>query len=157
MLRSAFFKLHTAISPLQNALIIRSHHPLKHFEVRIIPRRAIDRKFNGFKCVQIIRNHFFGSTRHHFRLILKCSASECAQNHHFVTVQYGNIQNPGQPLLMDFQEFPVTDFYRPVAVTLVEPVARPFPQVITSTSYQSFSSISFGLFVSVLNTVTSGV
>ena len=30
-------------------------------------------------------------------------------------------------------------------------------QVITSTSYQSFSSISFGLFVSVLNTVTSGV
>ena len=39
---------------------LRSHHPLKHFEVRIIPRRAIDRKFNGFKCVQIIRNHFFG-------------------------------------------------------------------------------------------------
>ena len=108
---------------------LRSHHPLKHFEVRIIPRRAIDRKFNGFKCVQIIRNHFFGSTRHHFRLILERSASECAQNHHFVTVQYGNIQNPGQPLLMNFQEFPVTDFYRPVTVTLVEPVARSLPQV----------------------------
>lgn len=65
---------------------LRSHHPLKHFEVRIIPRRAIDRKFNGFKCVQIIRYRFFGSTCHHFRLILKRPASECTQNHHFVTI-----------------------------------------------------------------------
>lgn len=79
--------------------------------------------------MQIIRNYFFCCSCHHFRLILERSASESTQDYHFVTVQYCNIQNPGQPLLMDFQEFPVTDFYRPVTVSLVESVARSLTQV----------------------------
>ena len=142
--------------PLRHRLsdLSRFHRPIN--------RRAIDRKFNGFKCVQIIRHRFFGSTCHHFRLILECPTSECTQNHHFVTVQSSYIQNPGQPLLMDFQKFPVADFYRPITVSRLNRLlgrSRRFgaAQVITSTSYQSFSSINFGVFVSVLNTVTSGV
>ena len=106
-----------------------SQHSLKYPEIRIITRRTIYSKLNGFKDLQIIRNHFFCSSGHHFRFILKGSAPKSTKNHYFRIVQCGNIQNPGQPLLMDFQEFPVTDFYRPVTVTLVEPVVRPFPQV----------------------------
>jgi len=79
--------------------------------------------------VPIVRNHFFCSARYHFRLILKRSASKCTKYYHFSTVQHGNIQNPVQPLFMDFQEFPVTDFCRPIAIILIEAIARSLPKV----------------------------
>ena len=141
----------------------KSHHSqysLKYSKIRIIPRRTIHSKFNRFKNMQILCDHFFSSSGHHFRFILKGSAPKSTKNHYFRIVQCGNIQNPGQSLLMDFKKLSITDFYSMVTIVLIESIlSRKFgaAQVITSTSYQSFSSSSFGWLVSVLNTVTSGV
>ena len=88
-----------------------SQHPLKYSKIRIITRRTIHSKFNCFKDMQILCDHFFSSSGHHFRFILKGSAPKSTKNHYFRIVQCGNIQNPGQSLLMDFQKFLISDFY----------------------------------------------
>ena len=77
--------------------------------------------------MQIIRHRFFGSTCHHFRLILKRTASESTKNYHFSAIQCGNIQNPCQSLLMDFKKFSITDLYSVITIILIEPIAWSFP------------------------------
>ena len=110
----------------------KSHHSqysLKYSKIRIIPRRTIHSKFNRFKNMQILCDHFFSSSGHHFRFILKGSAPKSTKNHYFRIVQCGNIQNPGQSLLMDFKKLSITDFYSMVTIVLIESIAWSFPQI----------------------------
>ena len=104
-----------------------SQHSLKYPEIRIITRRTIYSKLNGFKDLQIIRNHFFCSSGHHFRFILKGSAPKSTKNHYFRIVQCGNIQNPDQSLLIDFKKFSITDLYSVITIIRIEPIAWSFP------------------------------
>ena len=79
--------------------------------------------------MQILCDHFFSSSGHHFRFILKGSTSKGPQDYHFGIIQCSNIQNPCQSLLMNFKKFFITDFYSMITIILIESIAWPFPQV----------------------------